>query len=336
MVQLLLAAAIFATCVFAGAQNMNSTYFNPVLPGWHSDPTCTQINGTFFCATSTFNAFPGLPVYSSHDLIHWNLVSNAWNRESQLPGINYRTTGQQNGFYAPNLRHHNGTFYMTSVYVDQDGIFGTVFNTSNPFNDSAWSDPLKWEALKYLTYDPDLFWDDDGTVYLTSAGALEHGIVLQKIDLQTGDVTDPISIWNGTSGAFPEGPHMYKKDGYYYLTAAEGGTYLGHMQTIARSRNINGPYEDCPYNPILTNANTSEYFQTVGHADFFKDSMGKQWGMALCTRSGPRYQVYPMGREACLFPVTWNEDEWPITSPVTGVMNGWALPGTGNITTKMD
>ncbi|KAJ3536506.1 hypothetical protein NM208_g5690 [Fusarium decemcellulare] len=141
-----------------------------------------------------------------------------------------------------------------------------------------------------------------------------------------------VNIWNGTGGIAPEGPHMYKKDGYYYLIIAEGGTGKGHMVTIARSRGIYGPYESNPLNPILTNANTTEYFQAVGHADLFQDASGHWWGVALSMRlgaeivNGEQMFLSPMGRETVLYPVTWRENEWPILSPVRGEISAWPLP----------
>lgn len=303
--------------------SVNSTYYNPVLPGWHSDPSCVHVNDTYYCATSTFIAFPGLPIYASKDLINWRHISNAWNREEQLPGINLQTTEQQAGMFAPNLRYHDGLFYMTCVYAGVNTtsqINGTIFTTPDPFDDEAWSVPFVWEA-PYRTIDPDLFFDDDGTTYLTWSGVQQ-----QTIDLSTGVLSNMTSIWNGSTGAFTEGPHIYKKDGYYYLLAAEGGTQLGHSATIARSTKVSGPYESNPSNPFLTNTNTTGLFQTVGHADLFQDGKGNWWGMALTTRSGPEYKVFPMGREAALFPVTWNEGEWPFATQVKGIMNGWELP----------
>lgn len=115
--------------------------------------------------------------------------------------------------------------------------------------------------------------------------------MLQQIDLETGEVTESISIWNGTGLPYPEGPHIYKKDGWYYLLIAEGGTELGHRANIARSRKITGPYESDPSNPMLSNNDTGEYFQTVGHADLFQDGNGEWWGLALATRSGPEWEV---------------------------------------------
>jgi len=301
-------------------QSKNSTYFNPILPGWHSDPSCIQVKGTFFCVTSTFISFPGLPIYASKDLTNWKLVSHVWNRESQLPGVSQRTVGQQEGMYAATIRHHDGEFYVICEYLGvPGGIIGVIFTSGDPFNEKAWSDPVRFNTNKI---DPDLFWDDDGKVYIAT-----QGIILQEVNLKTGELSQPpISLWNGTGGVWPEGPHIYKRDGYYYLMIAEGGTATDHAITIARARHINGPYTAYENNPILTNRGTDEYFQTVGHGDLFQDLQGNWWGVALATRSGPEYEAYPMGRETVLYPATWGKGEWPVLAPVRGGMSGWPLP----------
>lgn len=295
-----------------------SSYQNPVLPGWHSDPSCTRVDDIFFCVTSTFDVFPGLPVYASKDLLDWKLVSHTWNRESQLPGYSAGTTGQQLGHYAATIRYHDGTFYVICVYLGAPSEIGVLYTSKNPYDESAWSDAVTFNASEI---DPDLFWDDDGKVYTVMAG-----ITLQGIDLNTGDLSDSVSIWNGTGGVYPEGPHLYKKDGFYYLLIAEGGTELNHSVSIARSTKIQGPYESYKNNPILTNRGTDEYFQTVGHADLFQDSDGRWWGVSLATRGGPSWKFYPMGRETVLFPATWEKDQWPALEPVRGQMTGWPLP----------
>ncbi|KAI9793413.1 MAG: hypothetical protein M1816_000305 [Peltula sp. TS41687] len=169
--------------------------------------------------------------------------------------------------------------------------------------------------------DPDLFWEDDGIAYVATSG-----INLQTVDLTTGNFSASRSLWNGSTGIYLEGPHIYKKDGYYYLLTAEGGSGVNHAVTMARSREIYGPYEGYSGNPVLTNAKTTEYFQNVGHADLFKDANGNWWTSALAWRSGPQALVYPMGRETVLSPVTWNEGEWPVFSPVRGVYSGWSTP----------
>ncbi|KAL4896023.1 glycosyl hydrolase [Aspergillus ambiguus] len=303
----------------------NSTYTNPILPGWHSDPSCTFVpeeDNTFFCTVSSFLSFPGIPIYASKDLLHWKLVSNAVTRPEQVPEIaNSTSQTQQDGLWASTLRYRQGRFYLLTSYVSMYPTFqtnGLLFTTTDIYSDDAWSDPVRFQIGDI---DPDIFWDDDGTAYVSYAG-----ISQQTINLETGATGPATKIWTGTGGATPEGPHIYKKDGWYYLCIGEGGTELGHRQTIARSRNVSGPYDGYGGNPILTNLNTTEYFQTVGHADLFQDADGNWWGTALATRSGPAWRVYPMGRETVLFPVTWNEGEWPILEPVRGRMSGWRLP----------
>ncbi|MBE3042744.1 family 43 glycosylhydrolase, partial [Candidatus Bathyarchaeota archaeon] len=243
-----------------------------------------------------------------------------WNRESQLPDVSWSTKRQQDGMYAATIRHREGVFYVICEYLrDGQDILGVVFTTTDPYDDEAWSDPVTFTPT---TIDPDLFWDDDGTAYVALMG-----ITLQEIDLETGELSQPpIELWNGTGGVWPEGPHIYRKDDWYYLLIAEGGTATDHAVTIARAKEISGPYEAYEGNPILTNKGTDEYFQTVGHAELFQDADGNWWGMSLATRSGPEYAIYPMGREAVLFPVTWEEGEWPILDPVRGEMTGWPLP----------
>ncbi|KAF2739625.1 glycoside hydrolase family 43 protein [Polyplosphaeria fusca] len=312
-----------AVCAFAqNSSQPNATFTNPVLPGWHSDPSCTHVNSTFFCVTSTFEAFPGLPVYASKDLRNWKLVSHVWNREAQLPGVSWNTTQQQQGMYAATIRHHEGEIFVVCEYLGlPGGIIGVLFRTSDPFDEDAWSDPLIFHPDKI---DPDLFWEN-GTLYVAT-----QGIVLQKLDMKTGELSKPTSLWNGTGGVWPEGPHLYKRDGYYYLMIAEGGTAEDHSITIARSRQLYGPYEAYEHNPILTNRNTQRYFQTVGHGDLFQDEEGAWWGMCLATRSGPAFEIYPMGREAVLFPATWEKGQWPVLQTIEGRMNGWPSLPTKN------
>lgn len=322
--------ALLARCSSA----QNSTYTNPVLPGFHPDPSCILVkdwNHTFFCASSSFLAFPGIPIHASTDLQNWKLVGNALSRPEQLPEL-AATSKQTSGIWAPALRYHDGTFYVvtTLVHDDRDAFDpqrwdNVIFSSKDPYDDAAWSDAVHFA---FEGYDTSPFWDDDGSVYITASHAFKvrPGIEQMSINLETGETGEPVNIWNGTGGPAPEGPHLYKKDGLYYLMIAEGGTGIYHMETIARSASANGPYEAYQGNPILSNANTTEYFQTVGHADLFQDASGNWWGVALATRSGPDFVTYPMGRETVLYPVTWNEGEWPVLSPVRGRMEGWPLP----------
>ncbi|KAF4808214.1 Non-reducing end alpha-L-arabinofuranosidase BoGH43A [Colletotrichum siamense] len=193
-------------------------------------------------------------------------------------------------------------------------------STYDPYDNTAWEDPITFPTP---AGDLDLFWDDDGKLYIPGGG---QGTVLLDVDLESGTVLNNTFLWSGTGGVWPEGPHIYRKDGFYYLSMAEGGTETGHYQVMARSANLTGPYTPCPNNPVLTNKDTDEYFQTVGHADLFQDTNDNWWGVALSTRSGPEWSIYPMGRETVLFPVTWEQGEWPILEPVRGKMLGWQLP----------
>lgn len=300
----------------------NSTYTNPVMPGWHSDPSCifvAEMDNSFFCSTSSFLSFPGLPIWTSKDLINWRLASHVFSRPEQVPQI-ANTTVQNGGMWGTTIRYHDGVFYVAVAYTPEIPfvVTGFIFKTTNPYDNSAWSDPL---VFPLIDIDPGLFWDDDGMVYMQFSG-----IHQMTIDLETGALGPASIIWTGFTMFIPEGPRMIKKDGFYYLMIAEGGTELGHHEAIARSTNIWGPYESYSGNPILTATNTTEYFQTVGHADLFQDPSGNWWGSALATRSGPAWENYPMGRETVLLPVTWNEGEWPILQPVRGLMSGWPMP----------
>lgn len=300
---------------------MNKTYTNPVLPGWNSDPSCTFVkewDNTFFCTTSSFLAFPGIPVFASKDLTNWKLASHGLSRATQLPELS--TNGQQmEGIWASTIRYREGTFYLITSYISFTGWAPKIllFTTTDPYDDSAWSDPVRVENPAN-DIDPDIFWDDDGKVYM----AIAAGIWISEINVTTGAASEPFKVWNGTGDRNPEGPHLYKKDDYYYLLIGEGGTETNHSATIARSKDIRGPYEGYAANPILTAKNTNEYFQTVGHADLFQDADSNWWAVALSTRSGPAWEIYPMGRETILVPVKWEKGKWPVVDRARGQLSG--------------
>lgn len=308
----------------------NKTFHNPILPGWNSDPSCTFVkewDNTFFCTVSSFLAFPGVPVYASKDLINWKLASNALTRPEQLPELS-RNSQQNEGIWASTVRYHEGRFYLITSYVSWYEGWGPkilLFTTTDPFDDASWTGPLHVENPAN-DIDPDIFWDN-GKIYMSVAA----GIWVSEIDLSTGAASEPSRIWNGTGDRNPEGPHFYHKDDYYYLLIGEGGTETNHSVTIARSKELQGPFEGAAQNPILTAKNTDRYFQTVGHADLFQDASANWWGVALATRSGPEWEIYPMGRETVLFSVKWGEDEWPVLDPVYGTMAGPLPPTNRNV-----
>ncbi|KAI1265374.1 glycoside hydrolase family 43 protein [Xylariaceae sp. FL1019] len=315
----------------------NSTYYNPILPGFYPDPSCIFVpewDDTFFCVSSSFNAFPGIPIHTSKDLRQWTLAGHVLNRKEQLPRL-AETNRSTSGIWAPTIRYNDGTFWLVTALVDDDRAAddasrwdNIIFKSEDPFDPLAWTEAVHFD---FEGYDTSPVFEDDGKRYIVGAHAWKvfPGILLAEADLDTGEVGEWKMIWNGTGGTAPEGPHIFHKNDWYYLSAAEGGTGLEHMVTMARSKSLFGPYEANPLNPVLTNANTSEYFQTVGHADLFHDSGGNWWGVALSTRSGPEYLHYPMGRETVMVPVTWETGEFPIWDPVRGKMSGWPTLGQG-------
>ncbi|PNH31833.1 hypothetical protein BJF96_g5109 [Verticillium dahliae] len=308
------AAPILACLTGIAAQDSstsNSTFQNPIISGFNPDPSCVfvpEFNNTFFCATSSFLVFPGLPIHASHDLVHWKHVSNGFSRPDQLPGMAFLPKATS-GIYAPTLRFHEGIFYLMTTLVNQqlprvnDSRWDNfLVTTTDPYSSDAWSDPVHFS---FPGFDPSPFWDDDGKTYVSGAhtAAYYPGIMHAPLDFETGEIGSIIMPWNGTGGASPEAPHIWKRDGWYYLLLAEGGTRENHMVTMARSRQLEGPYDPAPGNPLLTAANdTSSYFQAVGHADLFQDAEGQWWAAALA------------------------DGAFPVFTPVTGTVSGWPLP----------
>lgn len=294
-------------------------YRNPVLPGFHPDPSCVRVDSDYYIVNSSFQYFPGVPIYHSKDLVNWEQIGNVLTRESQLP---LKDATSWLGIYAPTIRYHDGTFYMITTNVGNGGnFFVTAEDPRGP-----WSEPV-W--LQQQGIDPSLMFEGD-TCWMVSNP--DGQITLCKIDPQTGkQLTPSTPIWGGTGGRYPEGPHLYKKDGYYYLLISEGGTELAHHLTIARSRNIYGPYEANPNNPILTNCNhkgESKQIQGCGHGDFVQDQYGNWWVVFLAYRNFEG-SYHHLGRETYLAPVTWGEGEWPVVyggGAIDTVMKATTLP----------
>ena len=276
-------------------------YTNPIVSGMNPDPSICRVGKDFYLVTSTFEYFPGLPVYHSTDLVHWEQIGYVLTRESQLK----LPLGNPNciGIYAPTLRYHEGRFYC--VVTNVGGNPGGNFFVTTQDIYGEWSDPV---FLDLEGIDPSLFFDENGKCYYTGT---DSSIYLCEIDKVTGKrLGEKQYIWGGTGANNPEGPHLYHINGWYYLLIAEGGTELCHMVTIARSREIYGPYEECPWNPVLTNSRTGLPIKAAGHADLVEDLNGNWWAVCL----GNRPIAYPfrhvMGRETMLVPVTW-ENDWP-------------------------
>ena len=273
------------------------TYNNPVIPGFWSDPSVCRVGEDYYLVNSTFEYFPGVPAFHSKDLVNWDLISYCIDRPTQLPkGLN---------IFATTIRYHEGTFYMITTNMGAGGNFYvTADDPAGP-----WSDPVWIEAQGI---DPDLFFDDDGRVYVISST-----FILYEIDLKTGKfISEGRKVWNGTGGRYPEGPHIYKKDGFYYIMAAEGGTEEAHSETIARSKSIWGPYNSNPSNPILAHCNAAGQgnpIQGVGHADIINAHDGSWWIVFHGYRSvGGTHHT--LGRETCLAPVNWPKNGWPVVN----------------------
>lgn len=293
------AAAVDTAALVAAGQ---WGYENPVISGFHPDPSVCRVGDDFYLVNSTFQFFPGVPVFHSQDLIHWELIGHCLTRRSQIALGEAEAGG---GIYAPTIRYHDGTFYMIVTNVTSGGnLIVTATNPAGP-----WSDPV-WVNQDGI--DPTLFWDEETCYYV---GTSQGSIVLFEIDPTTGEhLTETKPIWKGTGGRWPEGPHLYKKDGWYYLLIAEGGTELAHCVTIGRSRNIWGPYEGCPDNPLLTHcslAGQDSIIQGLGHSDLVQAADGSWWAVCLGFR-WPVGSHHLLGRETFLVPVTWEKGQWPV------------------------
>ncbi len=279
---------------------------NPIIPGYHPDPSVCRVGEDYYLVNSTFEFFPGVPIFHSRNLANWEQIGYVLTRRSQLELEGCRNSG---GIYAPSIRYHDGMFYMITTNVTWKGNF--VVHAERP--EGPWSDPC-W--IDQNGIDPSLFWDDDGKCYYCSNGRNDgvRGIWAFEIDPMTGAIlSDKKMVSAGCGGPATEGPHFYKRNGWYYLMVAEGGTEYQHSEVILRSRSIWGPYEECPYNPILTHRSRKNHeIQGTGHADLFEDQNGNWWAVFLAYRNFSHALLHNLGRETFLAPVTWTDDGWPI------------------------
>ena len=301
-VALLALAGLVATgCATQQARTFN----NPIISGFHPDPSICRVGDDYYTVHSSFEYFPGVPIFHSQDLVHWKQIGYCLTRKSQLKLDKMRPSG---GIYAPTLRYHDGTFYVVTTLIDGGGNFYvTAKDPAGP-----WSEPI-W--LDRPGMDPSLFFDTDGKVYYTRHEGMGDGYIGQQtLNLKTGKLEGELkNIWRGTGGVWPEGPHLYKIKGRYYLMIAEGGTSYDHMVTVARSDSPWGPFESNPKNPILTHRNRHDHpIQALGHADLVETPEG-WWAVFLGIRpQGGRF--HHIGRETFLAPVSWSEDGWPVVN----------------------
>lgn len=279
-------------------------YCNPVISGFHPDPSVCRVGEDYYLVTSSFEYFPGVPLFHSKDLVNWQQIGHVLTREEQL---NLRNAGSSGGIYAPTIRYHNNTFYMTTTNVSAGGNFYVY--TDDPLG--RWSDPI---YVDQPGIDPDLFFDENGAVYYTTAhDAMGQGAYQSRIDVKTGQrLSDVTLVWKGTGGQHPEAPHLYRIGDWYYLMISEGGTEYGHMVTVARSKTPYGPFESCPYNPILSHRSLLKSIHATGHADLVQTPDDTWWAVFLGIRPIGYPQHHHLGRETFLAPVSWTDDGWPI------------------------
>ena len=302
---------------------VGDVYINPILQGFYPDPSVTRVGNDYYLVTSTFSYFPGIPVFRSTDLVHWTQIGNAIDRPDQL---DFKKLGMSRGVFAPSIQFRDGLFYILNTCVDCGGNF--VITAKDPAG--PWSDPVWLPALEG-GIDPSLFFDDDGRTWILNNGAPEgkpeyqghRAIWIQEFDLKTLKSFGPRKVLvNGgvdfsTKPIWIEGPHILKKDGWYYLICAEGGTAEGHSQVALRSKSVWGPYEPNPNNPILTQRGLGPRLNPItsaGHAQLVQTQNGDWWATFLAVRPYTG-DFYNTGRETFLMPVTW-KDGWPvITQP---------------------
>jgi alpha-N-arabinofuranosidase len=301
--------------------SMNS---NPILPGFYPDPSICRVGEDYYLVTSTFAYYPGVPIFHSRDLIHWNQIGNVLTRDEQLPLAGAETS---EGIFAPTLRYHEGTFYMITTNVTPGNTLGNFIVTAT---DPAgpWSDPY---PLGSEGIDPSLFFDDDGRCYYCGTRERREGakyfgdneIYIQELNLKTMQLTGKsYSAWHGAlrDVEWPEGPHLYKRDGWYYLLISEAGTGHNHAVSIARSKSLTEPFEGHRANPILTHRHLGYNYPivNVGHPDIVETQNGENWMVCLASRTCGGY-YRNLGRETFLVPFVW-ENGWPVVNPGKGIV----------------
>ncbi|MEL6199174.1 MAG: glycoside hydrolase family 43 protein [Pseudomonadota bacterium] len=316
-------------------------FTNPILRGGHPDPSICRDDTGFYLVNSTFEYFPALPVHHSTDLVNWTLIGHGLHRPEQATGaVNLVDVQSDGGIHAPTIRCHDGRYFIitTNVYLPPGEGARTEFVNFIVMADDPrgpWSQPIVIEGAPGI--DPDLFFDDDGRAWYVGTHSPtepnfpgEGEIYLQELDTDTWQLKgERHFLWRGAcGGVWSEGPHLYKREGRYYLMIAEGGTSFNHAVMIAVSDDITGPYTSNPRNPILSSRHLSYDFwvNSTGHADLIELEDGRWYLVALGIR-GDYERGSNMGRETHLVPVTWEREPfwwqevntlWPVVAPETG------------------
>jgi xylan 1,4-beta-xylosidase len=300
-----------------------ATVRNPILPGFNPDPSICRVGGDYFIATSTFEWYPGVQIHYSTDLVNWRLVKRPLDHASQL---DMRGNPDSGGIWAPCLSYADGLFWL--VYTDVkrlDGNFKDAHNyiVTAPATEGPWSDPV---YVNSSGFDPSLFHDDDGRKWFLNmlwnhvsqgvSGNPKHpsfaGILLQEYDPKLGKLVGPVkNIFAGSSHGLVEGPHLFKKNGWYYLTTAEGGTGYDHAVTMARSRSLDGPYDLHPDVHLISSKDAPDApLQRAGHGQIVETPEGEVYHTHLCSRPLPGLRRSPLGRETAIQKCVWGDDGW--------------------------
>jgi xylan 1,4-beta-xylosidase len=295
---------------------------NPILPGFNPDPSICRVGSDYYIATSTFEWYPGVQIHHSRDLANWRLVRRPLDRASLL---DMRGAPDSCGVWAPCLSHADGRFWL--VYTDVKRFEGSFKDAHNyivtaPSIEGPWSEP---HYVNSSGFDPSLFHDDDGRKWFLNmiwdhrpgAGAnlrnpAFSGILLQEWDAASGKLIGAAkNIFAGSPHGLVEGPHLFKRKGWYYLTTAEGGTGYDHAVTMARSRRIDGPYELHPNIHLLTSKDApGAALQRAGHGQIVETPDGQVYHTHLCSRPLKGSRRSPLGRETAMQKCVWREDDW--------------------------
>lgn len=316
------------------------TFKNPILAGGYPDPSICRVGDEFFMVNSSFEYFPALPIHKSKDLMNWELVGHGLNRLEQVSGqINLIDVQSNGGIHAPTIRSHNGKYYIitTNVYYDEikqrASATNFIITSSNP--EGPWSNPIVIKGAPGI--DPDIFFDDDGRVWYAGnhqpsdpSFSGETEIWMQELDPKNFQlIGQRFYVWRGAcGGVWAEGPHIYKKDGNYYLLIAEGGTSFNHSIMVAVSDKITGPYTSNERNPIFSSRHLSydNWVHSTGHGDLVELEDGR-WYVVMLGVRGDVKRKSNMGRETFIAPVSWESDPydwkerkivWPVIAPQSG------------------
>ncbi len=302
-------------------------YRNPILTGYYPDPSVMRVGDDYYLVNSSFAHYPGLPIFKSKDLVRWTQIGNAIDRPEQLDFKGRRTS---QAVFAPDISYHDGTFYIINTCVECKGNF--VITAKDPAG--PWSNPI-W--LPFEGIDPSIYWEGDKAYIVNNRSPDEkprydghRAIWVQEYDWRAGKmVGESTQLVNGgvditNKPVWIEGPHIFRKDGYYYLTAAEGGTSVNHSQVVLRAKTLRGPYVPFADNPILTQRDLDptrpDMIGSAGHAELVQTQNGDWWATFLAVRPYDVGDHYNIGRETFLLPVAW-KDGWPIILP-----RGQAIP----------